>query len=195
MDTNILAVIIQEGSKIASEFLRQRKTSITAQPVDLERFINESELRFKPLISSPEENIQPNGSDRAVIKINTELGYVPPPPEVVVEEKKATTIATGCVPCMPPDSLIWGNPGIKEISKVAIGSRVLDREGNYTKVLRASQRPYIGDLIEITIPGQNTPIRLTPNHRVLALKGIGCKRNHGITLCFPKEITCSWASG
>ena len=99
METNILAVIIQEGSKIASEFLRQRKTAITSQPVDLEKFINESELRFRPLISSPEEINQPNDGQHAVIKINTGLGYVPPPQEVVVEEEKATTIATGCVPC------------------------------------------------------------------------------------------------
>ena len=188
----IVAVIIQEGSRIASEMLRSRGPSkLKSEPVDLEQFVMDTPSRFPSLQTKPTISIvaeQPAGQtpSTAVININTETA-IEKSPQVEIAPGKAKDIATGCVPCMPPDSLIWGNPSIKEISKVAIGSRVIDREGNYTKVLRASQRPYNGDLIEITIPGQNIPIRLTPNHRVLAIKGIGCRRNHGNTLCFPKE--------
>jgi hypothetical protein len=188
MDTNILAVLIQEGSKIASQYLRNRTPQAPPTTIDsVEKYIQDSEMRLLPYAeptTAPPQPVNPLVNQQVAptqaLQINVnqqEQPYVP----------KATAIATGCIPCMPPDSLVWSNPGTKEISKLTIGDKVLDRDGKYTKILNISSRPYNGDLIVITVPGQNTPILLTPNHRVLAIKGITCKRNRGATLCFPKE--------
>jgi intein/homing endonuclease len=104
-----------------------------------------------------------------------------------VTEGKATSIVSGCIPCMPPDSLIWGNPSIMQIKDISEGQKVIAADGRLTQVLKTMSRGYEGDLVSITIPGQNMPILLTPEHPVLAIRATGCKKNEGQTLCFPKE--------
>lgn len=192
MDTNIMALIIQAGSHIVSDFLRNHHTPRTeVTPESLEKFVEDSATHFvsytqPPQVATMEINI-PSQPVQSIPVISE-----PTPP---ITPGKASEIATGCVPCMPPDSLIWGNPGLKKISEVSLGQRVLDRDGKYTKILGVSSRPYNGDLIAITVPGQNTPILLTPNHKVLAIRGIKCRKQKANTLCFPKEnIKCSCCS-
>lgn len=110
-----------------------------------------------------------------------------PEPETEIAEGKATSIEAGCVPCVPPDALIWANPNVKEISKFTGDEMVLDHNGEMAKVINITSRQYLGELVSITVPGQNLPLLLTPEHLVLAIKGKGCKKDKGQTLCFPKE--------
>jgi len=115
-----------------------------------------------------------------------------PSPEAIEEPReilseKATSTASGCIPCMPPDSLVWGNPSIMQIKDISEGQKVIAADGRLTQVLKTMSRDYEGDLVSITIPGQNMPILLTPEHPVLAIRATGCKKNKGKTLCFPKE--------
>jgi len=93
MENNILAVFIQEGSKIVSELLRNRSPAITTQttPDSLERFIQESDIRLKPYISKPEPEVVPIAAPPAM-QINIKQTEN-------VEPGKASQIATGCVPC------------------------------------------------------------------------------------------------
>jgi len=133
-------------------------------------------LRNKTLLFSPQ---QPENTEDLAI----EQG----PVIVETTSQKATAIATGCIPCMPPDSLIWGNPCIMQIKDMSEGQKVIAADGKLTQILKTMSRDYEGDLVSITIPGQNVPIRLTPEHPVLAIRATGCKKNSGQTLCFPKE--------
>jgi hypothetical protein len=100
----IVAVIIQEGSRIASEMLRARGPSkLKSEPVDLEQFVMDTPNRFpslqtKPTISIVAEQPAEQSPSTAVININTETSIVKSP-QVEVADGKAKDIATGCVPC------------------------------------------------------------------------------------------------
>ena len=107
------------------------------------------------------------------------------------EEQVATSIKRGCIPCMPPDSMIWSNPGSVKIKHIYEGQKVIDGDGKLTRVLKIMKREYEGDLISIKVLGQNTPVLLTPEHPVLAIEAIKCKKEADRPLCFPKEnIMC-----
>lgn len=147
MDRGILALVIEEGSKVISEVIRNRV------------------LFFKP----------------GVPVIDKEI----PPTQKQVD--KGAGVATGCIPCMPPDSLIWSNPSVMEIKDVSEGQEVISADGRLTQVLKTMSRDYEGDLVSITIQGQNMPILLTPDHPVLAIRATGCKKDGSQTLCYPKE--------
>jgi hypothetical protein len=96
---------------------------------------------------------------------------------------KEETIATACVPCMPPTALILTNPDVKEIMGILVGDKVLDARGNYSTVTKVWERPYDGELISITVPYQSEPIQITPEHPVLAIKAKHCSKLNQI--CFP----------
>jgi hypothetical protein len=86
MDTNILAVLIQEGSKILSQSLRNRTPQSQPTTIDsVEKYVQDSELRLLPYAAPT----QPAPAGAIQINVNQEQPYVP----------KATAIATGCIPC------------------------------------------------------------------------------------------------
>lgn len=89
MNTNILAILIQEGSRFASEMLRNRSPSSPPVTVDtVEKFIQDSDLRLQSF-TRPEPEPEPAPAP-AAFQINVNQEETP---------KKATEIATGCVPC------------------------------------------------------------------------------------------------
>lgn len=102
MNTNVLAVLIQEGSKIASELLKNHRAQSATQPqsISLEKFLEESDIRMKPFTATaPPEELPPeeppqttNLGPSQVINVNV------PPPEKP-EDGKASSIVSGCVPC------------------------------------------------------------------------------------------------
>jgi hypothetical protein len=99
----IVAVFIQEGSRLFSEMLRARGPSKNkTQPIDLEQFIMDSPSRFPSLQTKPTINIvaerPTEGPQTAVININPESVAIQKIPTEIVPGK-AGDIATGCVPC------------------------------------------------------------------------------------------------
>jgi hypothetical protein len=104
MDTKILAIIIQEGSRLASEFIRNKsvaKPSVTND--SLEKFINDSDARLSAFTGSEEKAPQqilniniPKETLNIEPKVEPKETETEAPPQA---EPKATQIATGCIPC------------------------------------------------------------------------------------------------
>jgi hypothetical protein len=108
MNTNILAVLIQEGSRLASEILRHKNPGSQSNEVSLEQFLTESDARFEPYFKSQSEPLkietkQPikvSPQPVSAIQINvTEQKQSPVENKASAIENKASAIATGCVPC------------------------------------------------------------------------------------------------
>lgn len=112
------------------------------------------------------------------------------PPEVAetpAKEGKASSIESGCVPCIPPTALVITNPSIKEIQNIVVGDKVLDAHGNYSTVTKVWKREYDGEFIIISLPYQKEKVVLTPEHPILAVKGHSCRPLTNGMLCFPKD--------
>jgi len=84
--------------------------------------------------------------------------------------------------CVPPDSLIYTAGGVKPISEIQKGDWVLTHQGRFRRVRRVFKRWYSGKIISIKVGGYYKPIRLTPEHKVLAIKSRSCP--------YKKEVTC-----
>lgn len=82
-----------------------------------------------------------------------------------------------CTVCLPPKSMIVGNNEPKAIETFKPGDRVLTDDGTYQPILKIMNRPYKGDLVNITSRFfLEDEVKLTPNHPVLATtlkKGTG----------------------
>jgi len=74
--------------------------------------------------------------------------------------------------CFPPDTLIMANPSPKNIDKISVGDPVLTATG-FEPVTRIFKRYFKGSLITLK-PAYLPPIRLTPEHPVLAVRGRKC---------------------
>jgi len=72
--------------------------------------------------------------------------------------------------CVPPNTLIITNPAIKPISELKVGDKVLTHTGRFKPIERIFIRNFKGKLIRIFTLYDNTPVELTPNHKVLVLK-------------------------
>ena len=75
--------------------------------------------------------------------------------------------------CLPPGTLIMGNDSLKPIASFRVGERVLTHTGRYSPVTRTYVRPYSGELTRIR-PFHSPEVRLTPNHKVYAIKTKRC---------------------
>jgi len=108
--------------------------------------------------------------------------------ETSAEEKAAADIATACVPCAIPTTLVFSNPGVTEIRDIKVGEKVLDARGKFSTVTRIWEREYNGEVILVTLPYQKEKLVLTPEHPVLAIKGHHCGQlRYKGSLCFPKD--------
>ena len=72
------------------------------------------------------------------------------------------------LPCLPPSEKILTLDGLKEISEVKQGDMVLTHTGMFRPVLKTLSRYTNEDLVEIRVWGNNTAVKLTGNHPVLA---------------------------
>ena len=163
---NVVAMLVQEGGKLLSEILRIRQFSSHSKTTLLE-----IDKAYK---SPPAPAIETTPLETSVSSsVSSETS-----------PSKATAVETGCVPCMPPDTLILANPAVETIDEIQTKTKVLDMNGSYTPILQVMERPYDDDLIETTIPYQK-PIRLTPEHPVLIIKARSCRARKRIGLCLP----------
>jgi ribonucleoside-diphosphate reductase alpha subunit len=73
--------------------------------------------------------------------------------------------------CFTPDTLIYTENGPKLIEDVSIADKVLTSEGVYHSVKMPIRHEYNGKMLEIQIKNAIYPIRVTPEHQIMALKG------------------------
>lgn len=76
--------------------------------------------------------------------------------------------------CVPPETLIIGNPIIKPISEFQVGEKVLTHSGNFKPISSVIYRHYKGKLALIK-PYHGEKILLTPNHPVLTISTEDCR--------------------
>ena len=72
--------------------------------------------------------------------------------------------------CFTPDTLIYTEQGPKMIEDVSISDKVLTSEGIYHKVKMPIRHEYNGKMLEIHVKNAIYPIRITPEHQILALQ-------------------------
>jgi len=72
--------------------------------------------------------------------------------------------------CIPEGYHIYTNDGIKDISEVKEGDYVLSHNGTFDKVIKTFKRQHNGEIIVITPKVIKFPIKLTPEHPVLACR-------------------------
>lgn len=73
--------------------------------------------------------------------------------------------------CFTPDTMIYTEAGVKAIEDVSITDKVLTSKGLYVRVNQPLRHTYSGPMLEIRAKHSVTPIRVTPEHQVFALKG------------------------
>ena len=72
--------------------------------------------------------------------------------------------------CFTPDTLVYTEQGPKLIEDVSISDKVLTSEGIYHKVKMPIRHEYNGKMLEIQVKNAIYPIRVTPEHQILALQ-------------------------
>ena len=73
--------------------------------------------------------------------------------------------------CFTPDTMIYTEAGVKTIEDVSITDKVLTSQGHYVRVNQPLRHTYSGPMLELRVKHSVTPIRVTPEHQVFALKG------------------------
>lgn len=68
--------------------------------------------------------------------------------------------------CFPTGTDIITDTGVKDISEIQVGDRVLTHTNRYRKVLKTFNKEYNGDLVRIKSFGNNKDILCTPNHPI-----------------------------
>lgn len=72
--------------------------------------------------------------------------------------------------CLPPNTLIQTNKGLKEISKIKINDNVLTHKNRFCKVIKIIKRDINEEIVCIKPYGINQEIEITKEHPVLAIK-------------------------
>uniref|UniRef100_A0A6C0BJ28 ribonucleoside-diphosphate reductase n=1 Tax=viral metagenome TaxID=1070528 RepID=A0A6C0BJ28_9ZZZZ len=72
--------------------------------------------------------------------------------------------------CFTPDTLVYTLAGAKAIEDVSVTDRVLTSTGAYEAVKVPVRHEYNGQMLEIQVKNAVYPVRVTPEHQVLALK-------------------------
>lgn len=72
-------------------------------------------------------------------------------------------------PCVPPETLIQTEDGLRPISSILAGEKVFGHDGSLHQVVEVMQRPYSGELVEICPGGfAAQSIWMTPEHPVFS---------------------------
>jgi 4-hydroxy-3-methylbut-2-en-1-yl diphosphate synthase IspG/GcpE len=93
-------------------------------------------------------------------------------PTVLNQVREATKHLVGLdiavMGCLPPEQPVMTARGLKPIASVQVGEWVLTDQGKLEPVSAVERHTFEGELIEI-VPRGALPLRLTPNHPLLAL--------------------------
>jgi len=75
-----------------------------------------------------------------------------------------------CGLCVVPETEVMTNPGLKLISEISAGDRVLTHTGEYKPVTKVWEFIYSGTLYEIKALGKPEPLICTVDHKILAVR-------------------------
>jgi ribonucleoside-diphosphate reductase alpha chain len=75
--------------------------------------------------------------------------------------------------CFAPDTIIYTDKGAKAIEDVNVTDKVLTSNGTFENVHLPIRHEFDGEMLEIQVKNAVYPIRTTPEHQILALKGQG----------------------
>jgi ribonucleoside-diphosphate reductase alpha chain len=73
--------------------------------------------------------------------------------------------------CFTPDTVIYTLAGTKKIEDVSVTDKVLTSTGKYESVKTPVRHEYDGPILEIQAKNAVYPVRVTPEHQILALRG------------------------
>ena len=73
--------------------------------------------------------------------------------------------------CFTPDTIVYTRDGAKAIEDIGVTDKVLTSTGRYESVKMPVRHEYSGPILEIQAKNSVYPVRVTPEHQVLALKG------------------------
>lgn len=85
--------------------------------------------------------------------------------------------------CLPPSTPITTIDGIKPLSEVRVGDRILTHTGKFRRVTRLFSRRYSGKLYTFRTLGNYEPLTTTDDHPILVY------RNSGLSWVYANEIT------
>ena len=86
--------------------------------------------------------------------------------------------------CLPPSTPITTLGGIKPLSEVRVGDRVLTHTGKFRKVTRLFARKYTGKLYTFKTLGNSEPLTTTEDHPILVYG------EKGVSWVFANEVSC-----
>jgi formate hydrogenlyase subunit 6/NADH:ubiquinone oxidoreductase subunit I len=104
-------------------------------------------------------------------------------PKGKLQNKKEIWPAVDYGRCLPPDTPITTIDGIKLLSEICIGDRVLTHTGKFRKVVRLFSRRYTGKLYTFRTLGNFEPLTTTEDHPILVYK------ENGVSWVYANEIT------
>jgi len=85
--------------------------------------------------------------------------------------------------CLPPHTPITTIDGVKPLSEVRVGDKVLTHTGKFRKVTQLFNRKYTGKLYTFRTLGNYEPLTTTEDHPILVY------RNDGVSWLYANEIT------
>lgn len=97
-------------------------------------------------------------------------GRDPRPLEVPGEKELIGRGVSYCSVCLPPEESIVVNNSLKKIGEIGIAHKVLTMDGSFQDITQIMTRDYEGEMMNIKPRFFREPVRLTPNHPVLAAK-------------------------
>ncbi|MDA4128628.1 MAG: hypothetical protein OK422_04145 [Thaumarchaeota archaeon] len=116
------------------------------------------------------------------VAVAIEMQHVP---KGLPKNKKDIFPAVDYGRCVPPSTPIITMYGVKPISEIRVGDRVLTHTGKFRKVTRLFCRNYTGKLYTFWTSGNPEPLTTTEDHPVLVFDG-------EVSWSFASEIKCGF---
>lgn len=74
-----------------------------------------------------------------------------------------------CGLCIDPETPVMTNPGLKPMSQIGVGEKVLTHTGEYRTVTKVWDMTYSGPMYRIHVYGKPEPLVCTADHHILAV--------------------------
>ncbi|MHA2335014.1 MAG: thymidylate synthase [Candidatus Hodarchaeales archaeon] len=87
-------------------------------------------------------------------------------------------------PCFPEGTMVITLDGLRDISKVKVGQKVLTHTGRWREVLATHKRHFSGELRRIVTRGNARGLLCTPNHEVFGVRTTNCAHSD-VAMCKP----------
>jgi hypothetical protein len=84
-----------------------------------------------------------------------------------------------CGLCIDPETPVMTNPGLKQMSAISVGDKVLTHMGEYKQVTKLWDMKYTGTLFRIHVYGKPEPLVCTADHPIIAVSRPKSNRKDG----------------